>query len=111
MKTLIASIAALSALTSVAGVAHADVTHLISRYSVKSELKQLEQAGYNPARKSNNYPSDIQNAEARIRAKIPAAAHGAVIDNSGYGNGPSASSQSGSMTALAGMRGGLYAHH
>ncbi|MEK6348560.1 MAG: DUF4148 domain-containing protein [Burkholderia sp.] len=111
MKKLIASIAALAALSSIAGVAHADVTHLTSRHDTTSELKRLEQAGYNPAHNSNNYPDDIQDAEAKIHAQDGVAANGAAVDNSGYGNAPSAMSQGGSTTAHVGVRGGLYSHN
>jgi hypothetical protein len=110
MKKLLASIVAFSALASLAGVAHADVTHLTSRGGVTSELMRLEQAGYNPAHKSNDYPNDIQAAEAKIHAQDAMAANGASRDTSGYGYVPAGTSQGGTVAHL-GDRDGLYTHH
>jgi len=109
MKKLLASILAFSALASV-GVAHADVTHLTSRDSVKSELVRLEQAGYNPAHKSDTYPNDIQAAEAKLHAQDAMAANGTPRDTSGYGYAPAGTSQGGTVAHL-GDRDGLYTHH
>ncbi|QGZ64457.1 DUF4148 domain-containing protein [Paraburkholderia acidisoli] len=44
----------------------------VTRAQVKAELRALEQVGYNPAISEDiNYPSDIQAAEARLRATGP----------------------------------------
>ncbi|ALK32760.1 DUF4148 domain-containing protein [Burkholderia plantarii] len=111
MKKLLVSLftplLAASAVAMLSGVAYADVTHLTSRGDVRAELVRVEQAGYQPARNSNNYPNDIQAAEAKLNARP-----GAARDTSGYGYVPAASTQGGSMVAhLADSRGGVYAHH
>jgi|ERR1700681_1461737 hypothetical protein len=42
----------------------------LTRAQVVAELVRLEQAGYNPsAGEDNNYPADIQAAEARVAAE------------------------------------------
>ncbi|AEA63006.1 DUF4148 domain-containing protein [Burkholderia gladioli] len=107
MKFPIVSLLVASSLALLAGAAHADVTHLTSRDSVRSELIRLERAGYQPARNSNQYPDDIQAAEARLNGD-PAVRR----DTSGYGPMPAASAQGGGVaTSIAGPRGGIYARH
>jgi hypothetical protein len=67
----------------------------VTRAEVKSQLIQLEQAGYNPATSDDaSYPHDIQAAEARVSqqqgvAQTPAA------DTTGYGPAMNGSMQSG----------------
>jgi uncharacterized secreted protein with C-terminal beta-propeller domain len=71
-----------------------------TRAEVKSELIQLEHAGYNPATSNDvTYPSDIQAAERRVQAENPAVAQTQepVADTSGYGGAMSGSSQSGGV--------------
>ncbi|SIT46791.1 conserved exported hypothetical protein [Paraburkholderia ribeironis] len=64
----------------------------LTRAEVKDQLKQLEQAGYNPAMSADsNYPADIQAAEARV------AAHNAMAqgNTTGYGPAPTGATQTG----------------
>ncbi|MGC2969856.1 DUF4148 domain-containing protein [Paraburkholderia aspalathi] len=71
-----------------------------TRAEVRSQLIQLEQAGYNPAASNNtNYPSDAQAAESRVQAQNPAVAQTQepVADTSGYGGAVSGSSQAGGV--------------
>ncbi|WP_322031406.1 DUF4148 domain-containing protein [Paraburkholderia sp. J76] len=71
----------------------------VTRAEVKSELIQLEKAGYNPATSNDaTYPADIQAAEARVNqqegmAQAPAA------ETSGYGPSTSGSAQSGAQSS------------
>jgi Domain of unknown function (DUF4148) len=41
----------------------------LTRADVKSQLAQLEKAGYNPSSDEVNYPASIQAAEARVAAQ------------------------------------------
>lgn len=68
MKSLIEAVALVVALAApVASFAQADQP--LTRAEVKAQLKQLEQAGYNPAVATDPvYPADIQAAEARVAA-------------------------------------------
>jgi len=72
----------------------------LTRAQVKAELRQIEQAGYNPAAAVDaNYPADIQAAEARIAAQNATA----QADVTGYGSsggGSSQTSQTGGNTAV-----------
>jgi len=68
----------------------------LTRAEVKAQLKQVEQAGYNPARSSDpDYPADIQAAEARVAAQNGTAG----ADGTGYGTTATGSSQAGSSAA------------
>ena len=70
----------------------------VTRAEIKTELKQLESVGYNPATATDAfYPSDIQAAEARVQAKYP----GAQTDTTGYGSSANGSSQTGSNAPAA----------
>ena len=58
----------------------------VTRAEVRADLVRVEQAGYNPARgNDNNYPDDIQAAEAKIAAQSgqqqATQAYGGVADN------------------------------
>lgn len=81
----------------------------LTRAQVRTQLIQIERAGYNPARAEDpSYPSDVQAAEARIRA--PGAAGGA---ETGLG-GTSSGAESGHiMSPTVGSRawGSMYRHH
>ncbi|PMS19817.1 hypothetical protein C0Z18_12415 [Trinickia dabaoshanensis] len=78
----------------------------LTRAQVRHELTQLERAGYNPARKDNMYPADIQAAEARVAAKSEAT--GAA--STGVGGTPGGASQSGLRVPAADWN-SLYSHH
>ncbi len=80
----------------------------VTRAQVRSELIQIEHAGYNPAKRdTSTYPADIQAAEARIASKNVA---GAASD-SGMGTATSGASQSGKRIAPAPGSTHLFAHH
>src|SRR3984957_5891206 len=66
----------------------------VTRAQVKAELVQLEKAGYNPAASDEDYPSNLQVAEARIAAQQNASA-------TGVGGVTAGSSQSGATNASA----------
>jgi len=58
----------------------------VTRAEVRADLVRVEQAGYNPALgNDNNYPADIQAAEAKIAAQggqqQATQAYGGVADN------------------------------
>ncbi|KXU84572.1 hypothetical protein CR51_41170 [Caballeronia megalochromosomata] len=90
MKSIAIAFAAASALSmSVAAFAQTDQT--LTRAQVRSELQQLEQVGYDPAKADDaRYPSDIQAAEARVSTESPTE----------YGGAPSGSSTSGARTVV-----------
>lgn len=79
----------------------------LTRAEVRAEIKQVEQAGYNPARKDIHYPQSIQQAEARIRASEPTA----QADASGYGPAQAAGGDSGAVTRNHAAMPRLYSHH
>jgi copper chaperone CopZ len=58
----------------------------LTRAQVRSEIVQLEQAGYDPRSLSVNYPADIQAAEARVTARNDASS-----STAGAASGSSAS--------------------
>jgi hypothetical protein len=100
MKSFIKAIAIAAVLAApVASFAQAS-NQPLTRAEVRSQLIQLEQAGYNPgATNDTNYPSDIQAAEARVQAQNPAVAQTQepVADTSGYGGARNGASQSGGV--------------
>ncbi|KWO60173.1 hypothetical protein WM28_28635 [Burkholderia ubonensis] len=69
----------------------------VTRSEVVSQLQQLEQAGYKPSR--NQYPADIQAAEAR------------VAQTSGFGSEAGAAAQSGTRVTPAHGADMLISHH
>ncbi|MBW0445793.1 DUF4148 domain-containing protein [bacterium M00.F.Ca.ET.228.01.1.1] len=65
----------------------------LTRAEVKAQLKQIQQAGYNPAVAVDaNYPADIQAAEARVAAQNAMA----QSETTGYGSTATGTSQAGS---------------
>ena len=95
MKSLIKAVA-LAAVLAVPAVSFAQSSQPVTRAQVRSELVQLEKAGYVPSNSSDTqYPANIQAAEAKVHA-----AYGA--ENSGIGgvaNGSSQGAQRVSFTA------------
>lgn len=80
----------------------------LTRDQVRTQLIQLEQAGYDPARAEDPYyPSDVQAAEARIHAQ--GAAAGAQTDI----GGTTSRAQSGRIIAPTGSHAwrSMYDHH
>ncbi|KUZ98583.1 DUF4148 domain-containing protein [Burkholderia ubonensis] len=69
----------------------------VTRTEVVSQLQQLKQAGYKPSR--NQYPADIQAAEAR------------VAQTSGVGSEAGATGQSGTRVTPAHSPDMLISHH
>jgi hypothetical protein len=88
MKSLIEAVA-IAALITAPLAAFAQSNQPVTRAQVRAELIQLEKAGYNPATANvDDYPANIQAAEARVAAQ----------NGSGYGSATSGSSQAGSRT-------------
>ncbi|MFM0327751.1 DUF4148 domain-containing protein [Caballeronia glebae] len=80
----------------------------LTRAEVRADLRQVEKAGYNPARRDEaTYPADIQAAEARAAAHY-STAH---TDTTGLGGAKSFSSDSGRSSANNGAVQSLYRHH
>jgi hypothetical protein len=108
IKSLIVA-AAVAAPLAVPAVSFAQSSESLTRAQVRAELVQLEKAGYNPAADYNDYPQNIQAAEARVGAE-----NGAVA--SGYGGSADGSSSAGARVAsvqpqqdIPGL-GPIYAH-
>ncbi|MCA8057410.1 MULTISPECIES: DUF4148 domain-containing protein [Burkholderia cepacia complex] len=87
MKSILRSCALVAALTAPAMV-WAQTGSTVTRQQVRSELMELENAGYRPAAASPYYPADIQAAEARLAAMRDNAA-------GGYGTGVGGATDSG----------------
>ncbi|WP_260433833.1 hypothetical protein [Burkholderia sp. Bp8998] len=68
---------------------------------------QVEQAGYNPARKDIHYPQSIQQAEARLRSSESTQ----QADASGYGPAPAAGGDAGAAVPGHAAAQRLYVHH
>ncbi|MEM5435742.1 DUF4148 domain-containing protein [Paraburkholderia diazotrophica] len=100
MKSLIKAVA-IAAVLAAPVVSFAQSNQPVTRAQVRSELIQLEKAGYNPATASDpTYPADIQAAEARVQAQNGAVAQAPTADT-GYGPATSGSSQSGAAKRLS----------
>ncbi|MEM5310206.1 DUF4148 domain-containing protein [Paraburkholderia sp. JHI869] len=77
-------------------VAFAQTNGPVTREQVRSDLIQLEQAGYHVGDGDNaNYPADIQAAEARVSAQNGGTSYGGVV---------SGTSQSGAPMATPGLQ-------
>ncbi|CAG4888713.1 DUF4148 domain-containing protein [Paraburkholderia saeva] len=94
MKSLIKAVAVASVLVAPA-ISFAQTNQPETRADVRAQLIQLEQAGYNPARRDPQYPADIQAAEERVNAEHGVTPQAPVADTSGYGAAMTGSSQSG----------------
>ena len=88
-------------------VSFAQSNEPLTRAQVRAELVQLEKAGYNPTADYNDYPQNIQAAQARVDAQIGAAV-------SAYGGLATESSAAGAATVSASHDipgfGSVYAH-
>ncbi|KQR77247.1 hypothetical protein ASG35_12135 [Burkholderia sp. Leaf177] len=74
---IVAAALAIPAVSSFAQSSQAPVT----RAQVKSELVQLENAGYNPGTGDHTtYPAQIQAAEAKVSAQNGQSSYGGVAD-------------------------------
>ncbi|WP_233808590.1 DUF4148 domain-containing protein [Paraburkholderia sp. HP33-1] len=69
MKSLVQAIVIAATLAAPVAV-FAQSNQPLTRAQVREELAQIEKAGYNPARSNpNEYPANIQAAEARVAAQ------------------------------------------
>ncbi|MEM5327053.1 DUF4148 domain-containing protein [Paraburkholderia sp. JHI2823] len=88
-------------------VSFAQSSEPLTRAQVRAELVQLEKAGYNPAADYNDYPQNIQAAQARVDAQ-----NGALA--SAYGGVANAASAAGAAMVSASHDipglGSIYAH-
>ena len=92
MKKAIVCLALAAAALSAPVLSFAQSNGPVTRAEVRSDLVQVERAGYNPARSDDaSYPADIQAAEAKVAAQstYQQAAQG-------YGGVPTNSTSSGS---------------
>lgn len=65
----------------------------VTRAQVKSELVQLENAGYRPSMNDPYYPAKIQAAEARVQTSNPAAtSYGGAADGTASSSAPAQTS-------------------
>jgi hypothetical protein len=105
MNSLIKAVAIAVALSAPV-VSFAQSNQPVTRAEVRSQLAQLEKAGYRPGGDHANYPDQIQAAEARVAAE-----NGST---SGVGGVMSGSSASGApavaVSAFTGSR-SLYSGH
>ncbi|MEA3118540.1 MAG: hypothetical protein QOI13_1810 [Paraburkholderia sp.] len=91
MKSLIYAVAAASVLSMpLVSFAQVESNQPLTRAQVHADLVKVEQAGYQPAGSTLNYPANIQAAEQRVALQEGAAA----ADNGGVG-GAAATAQSG----------------
>ncbi|EKS71680.1 MULTISPECIES: DUF4148 domain-containing protein [Caballeronia] len=105
MKLLLTSIIVATLASPIASIAQTAQPQL-SRAQVRADLRQIEQAGYNPARRDDvSYPADIQAAEMRVAAR-----DGLDGGRSSMGGAPTSTSESGHATANHG-RNSLFSHH
>ena len=92
MKSLIKAVA-IAAVLAVPVASFAQSNQPVTRAQIRTELVQLEKAGYVPSNSNDTqYPANIQAAEARVAAQKSAAQTGST----GYGPGANGSSQAGS---------------
>ncbi|MDE1180931.1 DUF4148 domain-containing protein [Paraburkholderia sp.] len=84
MKSLIK--AAVVATIAIPVFSYAQSSQTLTRAQVRSELVQLEKAGYNP-NVDEDYPGDLQHAELTVANQ--------KSDVSGYGPGTAGAAQSG----------------
>lgn len=92
MKSIMQAVA-LAAILAAPVASFAQSDQPLTRADVKAQLKQIEQAGYNPAvATDSSYPADIQAAEARVGQQNSMAQAGTT----GYGPSMSGSSETGS---------------
>ena len=108
IKSLILA-AAVAAPLAVPAVSFAQSSEPLTRAQVRAELVQLEKAGYNPTADYNEYPQNIQAAEARVSAENGAAAssYGGSVEGSSAAGARVASSQP--QQDIPGL-GPIYAH-
>jgi hypothetical protein len=85
MKSLVQAVVIAAALAAPVAVFAQSNQQPVTRAQVRADMVQVEKAGFNPARSNpNEYPANIQAAEARVAAQ-----------NSAVGGVNSGSSQEG----------------
>jgi hypothetical protein len=101
--------AAVAAPLAVPAVSFAQSNEPLTRAQVRAELVQLEKAGYNPAADYNDYPQNIQAAEARVSGEsgVAASSYGGSVNGSSAAGAPVASAQP--QHDIPGL-GPIYAH-
>ncbi|ACD20530.1 DUF4148 domain-containing protein [Paraburkholderia phytofirmans] len=97
MKKAIVCLALAAAALSAPVLSFAQSNGPVTRAEVRSNLVQVERAGYNPARSDDaSYPADIQAAEAKVAAQSTYRQA-----TQGYGGVPTNSTSSGSPMETA----------
>ncbi|MFL9982322.1 DUF4148 domain-containing protein [Paraburkholderia sediminicola] len=99
MKSLIQAVV-IAAVLAAPVASFAQSNQPVTRAQVRSELIQLEKAGYQPGRADPYYPADIQAAQARV-AQQNGTAQAAETTYGGVANG---SSQSGHPVPVNGPK-------
>jgi hypothetical protein len=95
MKALISAVVLAAAITApVASFAQSNQQPL-TRAEVRADLVRLEKAGYDPLSDRQDYPKNIQAAEARVNAQNAVA----QADTTGYGAQTNGTSQAGRTLA------------
>jgi hypothetical protein len=77
IKAFVPALVIASALAAPSFAFAQDNNGALTRSEVRSQLVQLEQAGYNPSSDRVDYPKNIQAAEARVNADQGNNAYGA----------------------------------
>jgi hypothetical protein len=103
MNSLIKAVAVAVALSAPVAV-FAQTSQPLTRAEVRSQLVQLEKAGYNPAMSDNaTYPADIQAAEARVAAQNGSSSGvGGVVSGSSESGAPAVSTFTGQRSIYVG---------
>lgn len=109
MKSIIHAV--IAALVSIPLLALAQSNAPVTRAEVRSELTQLERAGYSPANDEADYPANLQAAQARVAvtdATRVVNQTGETVNNSGYGGSLPHSSETGTRSPLPGDRNSIH---
>jgi hypothetical protein len=106
MKALLNAVLIASALCAPAFAFAQTANAPVTRAEVKADLVRLEQAGYQPARVSPDYPADIQAAEAKVAAQgeaPEATSFGGVSTGVALSGAPSATNASNDAQSVYGL--------
>jgi hypothetical protein len=106
MKTLICLTLAVSALASPALTFAQTISGQLTRAQVRADIVRVEQAGYRPGGNDNDYPVEIEAAEAKIAAQDGARRAADAVGGVAQGG----SSQTGTAANAISPR-SLYAGH
>ena len=99
MKSLIQAVV-IAAVLAAPVASFAQSNQPVARAQVRTELVQLEKAGYQPGHADPHYPADIQAAQTRVDAQNGTAQPAA----SGFGGVVSGAAQSGHAAAANGPK-------